>query len=199
MPSQHLISVARGIALLLAGLLLTGCSTIDEIFFSDAKVDFKRNYDFDYIQSVSVACGMDLESEDMPVSLAEVDSINQALARAIEQQGLTVVGDPATADARVSWHVVVEEQSNVREYNAQAYYQCWRCGPAISSSSQVTYTEGTFIVDIIDPGLSQSVWRGVIQGRLPDVGSAEVEQKRFDAIATEMFDRFPPTVLFDGF
>ncbi len=199
MPSQHLNLAARGIALLLAVLLLTACSTIDEMFFSDAKIDYKRNYDFEAIRTVSVACGMDLESEDMPVSLAQVDRVNLALARALERQGLTVVGDASTADARVSWHVVAKEQSTAREYNAQAYYHCWRCGPAISSSSQVTYTKGTFIVDLVDPELSQSVWRGVIQGRLSDLGSARDEQQHFDAAAKEIFDRFPPGTIFDAF
>lgn len=198
-PGRYpLRAVLRLLALPILGVLLNACSTIDDIIFSDVKVDYKRGYAFDDIKRVRVACGMDLDSDDLPISLAQVQGINAALSRAIEERGMIVVGAGSDADAEVSWHVVAEEQSNVREYNAQAYYQCWRCGPAISSTSEISYTQGTFIVDIVDPALTQSVWRGIMQGRLAEARSADVQQQRFDKTARQMMAKFPPGLLIDG-
>ena len=196
LPLQR--AVTRIVALLVFTVLLPSCSTIDDIIFSDVKVDYKRGYEFDDIKRVHVACGMDLDSEDLPISLAQIQRINAALVKAIEERGMTVVSDHGDADAELSWHVVAEEQSNVREYNAQAYYHCWRCGPAISSTSEITYTQGTFIVDIIDPDVTQSVWRGVMRGRLAEARNADVQQQRFDKTARQMMAKFPPGLLIDG-
>lgn len=199
--ARHTSLLLRSLLFAVMTLSLGACTTIDQIdniITSKAKVDYKSGYEFDEVQRVSVACGMDLESDDMPVTRSQVDRINEALVSALEGRGITVVQNPDEADASVSWHVVAKEQSNVRAYNAQSYYHCWRCGPAISAKSEVTYTQGTFIVDIIDNQLSESVWRGVIQGRLADLGDAGAEQKGFDKAAQEMFAKFPPGILIDG-
>ncbi len=195
MPRPPYFIVAARCLVLLASMLLVACSTIDDIISSRAKVDFNKEYDFDTIRVMNVSCG--LAPEDETLTPAQIEHINLAIGRALEQQGMTVVGVGETADAHVSWHVVVKEQSNLREYNAQSYYHCWRCGPAISSTSTVTYTEGTFVVDVIDLQLSQSVWRGVMQGRLAELGDADSQQSSFDKAAEEMFARFPPSGFFN--
>ncbi len=179
-----------------ASCLLVACTTIDDIISSNARVDYKKGYDFDTIRVLNVSCG--LAADDATLTDEQIERVNQALIRALEGRGMTVVGEGQPADAHVSWHVVLHEQSNLREYNAQSYYQCWRCGPSISSASTVTYTQGTFVVDVIDPALSKSVWRGVMQGRLADVRGSEVQQARFDKAAREMFVKFPPGILIDG-
>ena len=179
-------------------LALCACTTIDDVLNSETKVDYKKGYDFDDIKTVTVACIIDTESDDSPLTEEQIERVDTALARAIERRGLTVVDNPAEADAQVSWHVVTQEQSSLRSYNAQSYYHCWRCGPAISSSQMQTYTEGTFVVDIIDPEISKSVWRGLIKGRLADATDADTQQSRFDKAAREMFAKYPPGFLIDG-
>jgi len=52
------------------------------------------------------------------------------------------------------------------------------------------YTEGTFIVDMIDPKLKKSVWRGLIQSRLK--GGLENDQDKYNAVADSIFASFPP-------
>ncbi len=184
------------LAALAVVLSLCACSTIESIVNSNTRVDYKKNYDFDEIKAVTVACIMD--AEDGPLSPADIERVDLAIGRAMEQNGIAVVDDPAAADAEVSWHVVTQEQSSLREYNAQAYYQCWRCGPAISSAEVKTYTEGTFVVDIIDKSLSQSVWRGVVSGRMADEERDSIQQADLDKAAEEIFSKFPPGILIDG-
>ena len=191
----------RGLKVLVIGVvavLLAGCTTIDDLINSRTQVDYKKGYDFDHIEKLAIAPGG--YSGDRPVVLNDEQSaqVNEALTLALEKQGMIVVDSMEDADAIVDWHVVTEEKNTVRAYNAQSYYHCWRCGPAISDKSVSTYTQGTFIVDIIDPAISKSVWRGVMQGRLADLDGVEIEQENFNTAAKQMFSRFPPGVLIDG-
>lgn len=193
-----LTNILSRIALAALVSALCACGTIDDILSSNAQVDYKKGYEFGDIKMVTVNCSMDGESEELPLTPGQIDRVDAAIIRALEGRGLTVVEDEEGADALVTWHVVTQEQSSLREYNAESYYQCWRCGPAISSASTVTYTEGTFVVDIIDRSLNKSVWRGVMKGRLAEVRGDNVQQMRFDKAAREMFAKFPPGILIDG-
>ncbi|MEM0954097.1 MAG: DUF4136 domain-containing protein [Pseudomonadota bacterium] len=186
------------VLLALVCLLAQGCTTIDDIISSDVKVDHKKDYDFRGIERVSVSCNADRCVGEQALPPETLERIDQSVRTALEGRGLEVVDDAAAADVQVSWYVVVQETSNVREYNAEAYYQCWRCGPAISNTVVETFTAGTFIVDMIDPSLSKSVWRGVMQGRLAGVSNPNVQQQRLDQAARQMFSKFPPGILIDG-
>ena len=188
------------VCLLMASLsaFLYGCTTIEDIIYPSAKVDYKKGYDFDHIEKVAIApCGY---TGFRPAILSEEQSVrvNRALSRALEKQGMVVVEGLGDADAILDWHLVTEERSTVRSYNAQSYYQCWRCGPSISEKSVATYTQGTFIVDIIDPDLSKSVWRGVLQGKLAALSDMALQQEQLDAAADEILSRFPPGIFIDG-
>ncbi|MCB1733244.1 MAG: DUF4136 domain-containing protein, partial [Halieaceae bacterium] len=67
-------------------------------------------------------------------------------------------------------------------------YNCWGCTQ--TEVSVRNYTEGTFIVDMIDPKLKKSVWRGVIQSRLK--GDMAQDQANYNAAADLILASFPP-------
>jgi hypothetical protein len=62
--------------------------------------------------------------------------------------------------------------------------------PTQTEVSVKNYTEGTFIVDMIDPKLKKSVWRGMIQSRLK--GQLEQDQDKYNAVGELIFASFPP-------
>ena len=80
----------------------------------------------------------------------------------------------------------------MRTYNSMSYYNCWGCGPAVSDVSVRQYTQGTFIVDMIDPLRNRSVWRSIIESRLDsrpnESRDAEVRREAAAAALAE----FPP-------
>ena len=92
----------------------------------------------------------------------------------------------------MSWHLVTREKTDIRSYDAASTYNCWRCGPPVSDVSVRQYTEGTFIVDFIDPHRNRSVWRSTIQSRLkaqPDPTEASANRT---AAVKAIFAPFPP-------
>ena len=73
-------------------------------------------------------------------------------------------------------------------YNRYSAYSCWSCSNTEVSVSN--YTQGTFIVDMVDPHIDKSVWRGVTQSKLK--GKHEEDQGRYNEAATVIFESFPP-------
>ena len=125
------------------------------------------------------------------ISDMQVDRINQALTDELGRRGYQVVPDNAQADMLLTWHLITQERMDVRSYNTSIRYNCWGCSGG--SNLRVTqHTQGTFIVDLIDPERLQSVWRSTFESRLrdqPDPARAE-ENRR--AAAEAIFAQFPP-------
>lgn len=154
--------------------------------------DFDTDYDFSAIRRIAILPIDRTSAAEKLISDMQVSRINGALAAELATQGYRVVEEREDADAYLSWHLVTHEQTDIRSYNASSLYNCWRCGPPTSDVSVRQFTEGTFIVDIIDPLRNRSVWRSTIQSRLkarPDQGEAE---RRRAAAAEAVLAPFPP-------
>lgn len=179
----------QAFALLGLALLLNACATPLE-----ATTDFDERFDFSPVRKLAILPVDRTSLSTISVSDMQIARVDEALRNELQARGFEVVADTADADAYITWHLVTEERTDVRTYNSMSYYNCWRCGPNVSDVSVTQYTQGTFIVDLIDPERNRSVWRSVIQSRLqsnPDPGSAESAQRRAEA-ARAVFAEFPP-------
>ena len=105
-----------------------------------------------------------------------------------------MVQDNSQADMYLVWHLVTEEKTEIRSYNSgTSYYTCWRCAPVASSNITVDqYTQGTFIVDMVDPVRNQSVWRSIYQSRLKSRPDPQESEERRREAAHAIFAGFPP-------
>ena len=158
-------------------MILAGCATSPP----QPTVDYKQDYQFGKIRSIAFLPQSGGSSGDSPrafLSDMVSDRIDTGLANALRNKGIKVVDDPSQADAWISWHLVAQEKTDIRTYNTgptfgtyyggyrgynrAAYYNCWNCGTDVRVRQ---YTQGTFIVDIIDPERKQSVWRSAACSR----------------------------------
>ena len=174
-------------ALCLLGLV-TACSTPIQ-----AVTDFDGRFDFGKVSKIAIQPVDRTSVNAIRISDMQIDRINRSLADELTRRGFQVVADNSQADLWMTWHLVTEERTDVRTYDSMSYYNCWRCGPNVSDVSVRQYTQGTFIVDMIDPSRNQSVWRSIIASRLqaqPD--PAKAEERRREA-ATALFAEFPPS------
>lgn len=188
---------------LMAGLL-AACASAPPT----PEVDYKRDFDFSGIRTIAFLQQSARTSGDSPrmfLSDIQLERIDNAITNAVELKGYQMVEDPSQADALISWHLVVQEKTDVRTYNTgpsyggyygrgpyrsynrSAFYNCWNCGTEVRVRQ---YTQGTFIVDIIDPGLKQSVWRAVTHSRLK--GEVEQDQQPYNEAAQRIMAGFPP-------
>ena len=191
--------LSRLVASLALGLLITACATTLR-----PDVDYKPDYNFSQVQTFGFYADSGTVSGDNPLQLSDmqVERIDTAIRNALTAKGLRFTEDAAEADLLVSWHLVTQFKTDVSSYdsgfslgwyhgyNRYSMYNCWGCiGPRTEVISR-NYTDGTFIVDMIDPALERSVWRGVVNSRLS--GKQIEDQERANNAAQAIFAAFPP-------
>lgn len=187
--------------LLAATVILTACSSAPP----KPSVDYDADEDFSEIKAIGFYALSGGVSGDNPMQLTDFqkDRINEALARALQNKGFTLVDSAADADLLISWHLNTLEKQDVRttsspnysmgvgysRYNRYAMYNCYNC----MNNTEVRvsdYTQGTFIIDMISPAKKRSVWRSVTQSKLK--GDAIKDQASIDAAAARVLADFPP-------
>ena len=181
-------------------LLVTACASTPP----EPDIDFKQDYDFHKVKKIAFFDESGHVSGDNPMQLSDiqVDRIDDALSFALQGRGITIVDNPAQADLLISWHLVTQHKTDVRTYESPSYgvgygryggynrysmYNCWNC-----SNTEVrvqNYTEGTFIVDMIDPTLEKSVWRSVTQSKLK--GDPKESRDNYIEAANRILGTFP--------
>ena len=193
----------RLILILVLGSLLIACASGPP----KPTVDYKQDYNFMAVKKIGFYRNSGQVSGDNPLQLSDIQRqrIDSALSYALGNRGFQMVDDPAEADMLLSWHLVTQHKTDVRTYETPTYgasygrygrynrysmYNCWSCAPTRTEVSVRNYTEGTFIVDMIDPKMNKSVWRGFTQSRLK--GNQSEDQGKYNEAATAMFASFPP-------
>lgn len=197
----RLLAICRHpLALLLPALLMAACASGPP----KPTVDHKQDYNFTQVKKIALYRTSNRVVGDNPLQLSDIQKsrIDTALAYALDNKGYQMVDDADQADLLLSWHLVTQHKTDVRtyqtptagvgygRYNRYSAYNCWSCAPTRTEVSVRNYTQGTFIVDLIDPDMRKSVWRGVTQSRLK--GNASEDQGSYNAAATAMFASFPP-------
>ncbi|MEH6569240.1 MAG: DUF4136 domain-containing protein [Halioglobus sp.] len=193
-------TVFRSTLALLIVALATACASSPP----KPEVDFNSEYNFSAVTKVAFYKNSGMVSGDNPAQISDMqrNRVDRALQMTLENKGISFVEDPKEADLLLSWHLSAQDKTDVRTYqtaghgggyyggyNRYSRYNCWSCGSQTEVSVK-NYTEGTFIVDMIDPAVQQSVWRSVTQSRLK--GERKEEQETYDKAAAVILADFPP-------
>jgi hypothetical protein len=180
--------IFRAAAVLSFLLAMVGCATTP----LEALSDYDSDFDFSGVTRVAILPIDRTSAAEKLISDMQVSRIEEALTTELTTRGYTVVQERSEADLYLSWHLVTREKTDIRSYNAASAYNCWRCGPPVSDVSVRQYTEGTFIVDLIDPQRNRSVWRSTIQSRLKAQPSADESARNRAIAAKAVLAPFPP-------
>jgi hypothetical protein len=171
----------------LLALMLGACASTPT-----ANMDFDRAFDFSKVRNIAIQPMNRTVASTVIVSDMQVSRINDAITTELQNRGYQVVDDNADADLFLTWHLITQERMDVRSYNTSSRYNCWNC----SSGSNVRvsqFTQGTFIVDLIDPNALRSVWRSTFESRLRDQPDPQRAEENRRAAASAIFAQFPPS------
>jgi hypothetical protein len=160
-----------------------------------ATVDHDPNFDFTRVRTIAIQPIDRTVVSTVVISDMQVARINEAFTEELSRRGYQVVQDNARADMLMTWHLVTQERTDARTYNTMSarYSACWHCGPATTTDVRVTqYTQGTLIVDLIDPMRLQSVWRSTVQSRLREQRDPQAAADLRAEAAAAIFAGFPP-------
>lgn len=204
---SHMIS--RALAVALASVFLAACASGPRTPI----VDFRQDYDFGSVKKIAFYRESGMVSGDNPMQMSDMqrERLDQALTAALQGRGYEIVGNASDADLLMSWHLVTQHQTDVHQsasfgfgygsgyryghigYRYGGYYDPFACGIYDSYHPSVfvqNYTQGKFIVDLIDPVTDKSVWRGITSSRLRD--DPTIEQEKYSETANFLFSTFPP-------
>ena len=187
------LTMAAGLA-----LALSACASKPP----EPVVDFAPDYNFSQPKTIGF-CAMSGEvTGNNPTELTDFqrDRIDSALRPALEAKGFEFVTKTADADLLLSWHLNLMEKTDVKTYNTPSYgasmgysrYAIYSCDNCMNQTDvRVTgHTQGTLIIDMIDPVEDTSVWRSVTQSKLEE--ETIRYQTVLDAAAMRVLVGFPP-------
>jgi hypothetical protein len=181
---------ALALAAVLCSALLVACSTTTPAL--EAVTDFDASFDFSQVQKIAIQPVERMNAAAILVSDMDVNRLNRIISDQLTSKGFSIVAENSDADMYLTWHLVTQEKTDVRSYNSMSAYNCWRCGPAVSDISVSQHTEGTLIVDMVDPTRGQSVWRSTVQSRLKSKVDAQDSQALREEAGRALFVEFPP-------
>lgn len=185
----------------LVALTLASCATKPP----EPVVDFAPDYNFSQPKTIGFYAMSGEVTGNNPTELTDFqrDRIDAALRSALEARGFVFVDKTADADLLLSWHLNLMDKTDVKTYNNPSYgasvgysrynryamYNCYNC--MNQTDVRVTeYTQGTFIIDMVDPVENASVWRSVTQSKLKE--ETIRDQAALDSAAIRVLAGFPP-------
>ena len=164
--------------LLLAALLLAGCSSID------TNVDYDRAANF---ASYKTFAFKDVRTPDSPLRMRRVQS---AIERTLASRGFAKAD--GTPDLWVVLHTRTHRQTQVTSYNSGwGWGWRWR-GPYWNSARVEQIPVGTLMVDLVDTKAKELVWRGSAS-RIVDADETPKDRdEKVQEAVNKLFDGFPP-------
>jgi hypothetical protein len=194
------VKLIRPTAATLILLAVAACATKPP----EPVVDFAPDYDFGQSKTIGFYALSGEVTGNNPTELTDFqrDRIDAALKAALEAKGFTFVDRTADADLLLSWHLNLMDKTDVKTYNSPSYgatvgysrynryamYNCYNC--MNQTDVRVSeYTQGTFIIDMIDPDENASIWRSVTQSKLKE--ETIRDQAALDSAAVRVLAAFP--------
>jgi hypothetical protein len=163
--------------------LMAACST-----YPDITVDYSPDFHAKKVSSYFI------KVNEGATTLAD-QRIIAAMNTELEARGLQAKAKEE-ADVWISYLVVAKDRTKVTSYNTMHGYAGYGYGygpyygGGWGSSPQVSvrqYTEGTLLVDLIDPETNKTVWRGS--------GSANVSTKRTTEERVDLVDSYVSAIV----
>lgn len=172
----------RLIMILLGLTFVAGCTTAPT-----ANSDRNEEYNFKAVKSYFIVGDKDLKNP--MISDIDRSRFNDAISKELQLKGL-VATDEKSADILISYFVVTKDKMKVNSTGHSAYYgRSSRGGSAFGygyggpNIHAKNYTEGTFVVDVIDTNTKETVWRSTLVKKVKNHDS--IEQRK--QAVTELF------------
>jgi len=168
----------RWITGLFLSLFLLGCSTLD------VNVDYDDSYSFSGVKSFKVVHNVK-EGENTLVN----DRITAAIESELEKKGYVKSRD---ADLVFVYHYNVKDKTDIRtDYQMVGYGGFGYGGAMIAHTNTYNYTQGTIIIDALNPKTKKIVWRSVGTLELQEKETPKEKREYVNKIIQKMLASYP--------
>ena len=173
-------------------LALTACAAVDVRTVTSPDANLGVLHTFSVMQNAKGRSpGAPSANDPMLVNSVSNRALCADLVKGFESRGYVRSDNP---DFAVAYYASTKEKLDVAQWDyGYAYYPYWLSGfgPGLGPSASVVtqYTEGTVIVDVINPRTKELLWRGQGVARVSD-DEPQYEQDLWKAV-TAILDKFP--------
>lgn len=175
---------------LVAFLLLTilsACSGVQK-----AGVVYHDRFDFSAVKSYSLYDRNSLFSETQSLSDTRRNAIEIAIERSMANKKFSYDAFDK-ADVIITYHVFNGQQNNYSEYN-EAVHFCHHCLRATTWKTDQQYasiSQGSLVLDIVDPKQNRSVWRSVYPLKLSAKENSAKTNEKIKQAVSAMLAEYP--------
>lgn len=171
--------------------IVAACATLTAHSDFDSATDFSAYRTFAMVEPA--ADDIAAPSQDIVDSPLIERRVADALRRGLSAQGLLEVAAEA-ADLRVAFSIGSRRAVEITTYPDGPWPRRWRTDHWERVSARI-YTEGVLVVDLIDAGTRQLVWRGWVTDAVSSRSDIDAEVRR--AVAA-ILAQFPPSKISHG-
>jgi hypothetical protein len=133
--------------------------------------------------------GTQSTTDPMLVNSVSNRALRADLVKGFENRGYALADNP---DFAVAYYASTKEKLDVTSWDyGYAYYPDWWLGPGMGPYEPMVtqYTQGTVVVDVVNPKTKELLWRGQGIARVSD-DEQQYEQDLWKAV-TAILDKFP--------
>ena len=169
----------------LSVVLVMGCSSVSVTTDYDHDLNFTTLKTFQWMSVSKDALTPNASANMLQNSLVD-NRFRGAVKTQLEAKGLTEAS--ANPDFFIMYHTGTQEKVDVTNYG----YGYGRWGGYGGGTDVHQYTQGTLILDFVNPATKQLIWRSVATGALADRPDPATIEQKINGIVQEMLAKFPP-------
>jgi hypothetical protein len=185
MTTRHPLAAPAAITLALAA-----CASVDVRTVTSPDADLGALHTFSVMQNAKRRSpGPASTSDPMLVNSVSNRALRADLVKGFENRGYVLADNP---DFSVAYYACTKEKLDVAYWDyGYDYYPDWwiGMGPGPYDRTVTQYTQGTVIVDVVNPKTKELIWRGQGVARVSD-DEQQYEQDLWKAV-TAILDKFP--------
>jgi len=167
-------------------LLLAACSSMTIESDHDPKIDFSKYRSFQFLSEPK-------RPSDNPLQEGALirNRIWDAVRRELGAKGMTF-SESGSTDLLVAYHVDVKEKVDVSTYGYN--YGRWGAGGGMYGSNVdvYRYNEGRLVLDLIDAGSRDLVWRGWATTVVGEARDPEKSTETINEAVSKILAEYPP-------
>lgn len=149
----------------------------------DTKQDFTKYKTYKWVTITGAAYPNQLQDQQ----------IRQAIDSVLTTKGM-VKQDSGDVNVYVAYQLSVTSATAYNSYSTGggAYGGRWGWGAGTTTTTPETIQNGTLVIDLYDPALSQLVWQSTATKQLNPSSNAQKNQANLLKAVTKMFKDYPP-------
>ena len=164
---------------------LLSCSSVS------VSSDFEQSANFSHLQTYAWMTASEEKDAGRMTDTITMSRIQTAIDRQLDLKGYQKVTE--SPDFLVAYHASIDEKTyyhSVPRYGGGVGFGT--VGMGYQDVYQTQYEEGTLIVDIINPGTRNLLWRGLAKGIVDPHEDPATKTKQINEAVQKILKQFPP-------